>query len=96
MILLKVFDLLTLSRTAKVFPMVKEEVDVGIPVEFPPCEGTTLSYLSLNGKLFVLIANILDSHLGIYQSTAAHMSNFWKGFRWAQPQPKRRMDSHKL
>jgi hypothetical protein len=42
MILLKVFDLLTLSRTAKVFPMVKEEVDVGIPVEFPPCEGTTL------------------------------------------------------
>jgi hypothetical protein len=39
MILLKSFDLLTLSRTAKVFPMVKEEVDAGIPVEFPPCEG---------------------------------------------------------
>lgn len=26
--------------------MVKEEVDLGIPVEFPPCEGTTLSYLN--------------------------------------------------
>jgi hypothetical protein len=65
MILLESFDLLTLSRTAKVFPMVKEEVDVGIPVEFPPCEGTTLSYLSLDGKFFVLIAIRLDSHPGI-------------------------------
>jgi len=44
MILLESFDLLTLSRTAKVFPKVKEEVDVGILIEFPPCEGTTLSY----------------------------------------------------
>ena len=65
MILLESFDLLTLSRTAKVFPMIKEEVDVGIPIEFPPCKGTTLLYLSLNGKLFVLIAIRLDSNPGI-------------------------------
>ena len=65
MIHLYSFDLLTLSRTVKVFPMVKEEVDVGIPVEFPLCEGTSLLCLSLNGNLFVLIAIGLDSHRSV-------------------------------
>jgi hypothetical protein len=62
MIHLDNFDLLTLSRTVKVFPMVKEEVDVGIPVEFPLCEDTSLLCFSLNGNLFVLIAIRLDSY----------------------------------